>query len=367
MRATNIFIMATALALSATSAAFAGSTPPAGLRGTFDPRGKAFTLLWDDLSQAHVAGYNVYRRDSLTGSARKINTYTVPVSVYADRVDGRKFFYSVRSVFHDGTESADSAIVESTPDARVYAFAPDGGASVKLSAALARRLSAGGNSLGATLAVRFHDESARAEGASLRKVRIGLERLDTGTPVDDFDFGSEVVEISIRVNAVHGRALQGAFSAAETAAPSQTKDLSLYWHNGRRLIEVGGNGGNGALTVTTAGFGTFEVRPAGPSLAFGLQKENVYPRIVTPNGDGLNDRIFFRLDNPNNASVEGVVYDVTGREVASLRMPHSTTETQTTLVWEGRDDAGAAVPSGEYVYRLKGEGKSFTGLVAVAR
>ena len=39
----------------------------------------------------------------------------------------------------------------------------------------------------------------------------------------------------------------------------------------------------------------------------------------------------------------------------------------TTLTWDGKDTSGAVVPSGAYIYRIMGEGKVFTGTVAVAR
>src|SRR3990167_4651109 len=43
-------------------------------------------------------------------------------------------------------------------------------------------------------------------------------------------------------------------------------------------------------------------------------------KLVTPNGDGKNDTFIFRCHNPRDSDVEGRVYDLSGREVASMRL-----------------------------------------------
>jgi flagellar hook assembly protein FlgD len=89
--------------------------------------------------------------------------------------------------------------------------------------------------------------------------------------------------------------------------------------------------------------------------------------LFTPNGDGLNDRVYFVFENPNNASVEGEILDKAGRHVRALPPASTQTGIGTTMTWDGKDDHGVTVPGGAYIYKIKGEGKTFTGSVGVAR
>ena len=94
---------------------------------------------------------------------------------------------------------------------------------------------------------------------------------------------------------------------------------------------------------------------------------DVVPRIFSPNGDGINDVVYFKVDNPRLAHVSGVVIDMTGAHVASLVAVSDNIPTPDSLVWDGKDDNGNQVPSGPYVYRIDGDGSILSGVVVVAR
>lgn len=100
-----------------------------------------------------------------------------------------------------------------------------------------------------------------------------------------------------------------------------------------------------------------------PGWALGLT--DVSASIVTPNGDGFNDQIQFVLDNPTASSVEGRLYDMNGREVATLGL--SSTGTVTTLVWDGRSFGGGRLESGVYLYQITDGDARINGVVALAR
>lgn len=99
-------------------------------------------------------------------------------------------------------------------------------------------------------------------------------------------------------------------------------------------------------------------------------------RIVTPNGDGLNDIAIFCVDNPADSDLTGKIYSVLGSEVASMG-PKETparascpagvlgTSAQS-LIWDGRSN-GAVVRSGIYIYRVTLEQKVFSGTLIVVR
>ena len=72
----------------------------------------------------------------------------------------------------------------------------------------------------------------------------------------------------------------------------------------------------------------------------------VAPRILSPNGDGANDKAHFVLDNPEQLTVSGEIFDLSGARVASLPAGVDA------LLWDGKDDTGQKVPGGIYIYQI---------------
>lgn len=95
-------------------------------------------------------------------------------------------------------------------------------------------------------------------------------------------------------------------------------------------------------------------------------------RVVTPNGDGLNDRLFLCYDNFSDSGVTGRIYTLLGAEVASMshvRSPLAGCAGGTLpqhASWNGRTSEGA-VRGGIYVYRIEAEGKIHAGTFLVVR
>jgi hypothetical protein len=104
----------------------------------------------------------------------------------------------------------------------------------------------------------------------------------------------------------------------------------------------------------------------GASLALGsVTLTSVYPRIITPNGDGATDKVGFHFENPELLPVEGKIFDLSGARVASLA-PAGTDPTGL-LLWDGKDSEGRSVSGGIYLYQIDFQGKNITGTVVVAR
>ena len=97
--------------------------------------------------------------------------------------------------------------------------------------------------------------------------------------------------------------------------------------------------------------------------AFELPKEAVYPRIFSPNGDGINDVVYFDVANVSLDSLEGWIYDREGQPVADIRFDPGFLQG----VWDGRDRDGRIARAGIYIYEIRGGGKSVTGTVVVAK
>lgn len=103
---------------------------------------------------------------------------------------------------------------------------------------------------------------------------------------------------------------------------------------------------------------------AGAQSLGGVTLTEVVPRVVTPNGDLLNDVIFFKFDDTvSGLPIESEVYDIQGAKVSDLTLNSN----ETALLWNGKDDSGRAVPSGIYIYSIKLGGRQATGTVVVAR
>lgn len=97
----------------------------------------------------------------------------------------------------------------------------------------------------------------------------------------------------------------------------------------------------------------------------GIVLTEVAPRIVTPNGDALNDKIFFKFDSSlTGLPLETDILDVNGAKVSHLQVDSINDKY---LTWDGRDTSGKHVSAGIYVYSIK-LGKSMaSGTIVVAR
>ena len=96
--------------------------------------------------------------------------------------------------------------------------------------------------------------------------------------------------------------------------------------------------------------------------------DRVFPRLFTPNGDGVNDVVFFDVVNPSLDNVNGKIFDVSGSPVADLKpAPPSGVLQPDSLMWDGKDGNGNSVRGGVYLYRIRMGEKVATGTVVVAK
>lgn len=370
-QARKFLFLAIAISVSAPALGAAFDGHPHGLKGVLSPNRSAFTLLWEPVAQA--VGYNIYRRSSLKGDPVKVNAYLSSLTVFADRVDGRTYYYSVAAVDASGAESAPSFLVDSSPDTRVIYLAPDGVTCVILPQNAADMLRPAHNPYGVALTIQLKEEDIAQNRDIVREVRLQLVRTDTGEEIKDVAFPAPGALVYVGYHMVNGQLARGAPRAAGSehalvsgAAPEA---LVLYWNNGVSWIELGGINDRNAQTVNTVSpvLGHYQLRTASKASALSLEKSNVFPSLFTPNGDGFNDQVYFVLDNPNGAAVTGEIFDLMGRHIATLPAPSQPLGPATTLTWIGLDSQGSSVPSGLYVYRIKGDGTTLTGTIAVGR
>jgi hypothetical protein len=147
--------------------------------------------------------------------------------------------------------------------------------------------------------------------------------------------------------------------------PPNMNDLGAYWFNGSQWVKMYGKVDSLSQTVNLASpnLGVYQVRAQARSAGAVFDLSNLSSRVITPNGDGLNDTLIFSYDpGPNNVQPVGKIFDLQGAYVADMApgiVPN-------TLTWNGYMN-GLPVHSGVYVYRITGDGKTFTGSIVVAR
>jgi hypothetical protein len=353
--------------------------PPNGLKASLDPSGQAFTLLWEAPTENEdgsplrdLTGYNIYRRTSLFGVPIKITPNPVTITAFADRVSGLTNYYTIRSVDSSFNESEDSLIADSSPDTNIIYISSDGVSHVLLPDSVNNLLRSAFNKYGVPLTLQLVEQPLPSDGSVVRNVRLQLVRTDNNQPLDDLAFAKPQATVAVGYNVINGEVGRGSpiLGNRATALSGVTpQNLSLFWFNGVTWVRIGGTLDTLEKVIKTKSsfLGSYQLRALAGSTSLNLAQGNVYPRLFTPNGDGLNDRVYFVFENPNNASVEGEILDKAGRHVRALPPASTQTGIGTTMTWDGKDDHGVTVPGGAYIYKIKGEGKTFTGSVGVAR
>lgn len=86
-------------------------------------------------------------------------------------------------------------------------------------------------------------------------------------------------------------------------------------------------------------------------------------RIITPNGDGINDIFTINFENPKDSFVSGAIYDVAGRNIGDMKLSSDGMK----IYWNGRDLMENAVDAGSYIYQIRSPEYVYNGLVIVAR
>ena len=101
---------------------------------------------------------------------------------------------------------------------------------------------------------------------------------------------------------------------------------------------------------------------AAPLAPTGFDFTGPTTRVVTPNGDGFNDAVFFRFANPRDSAGTIRLYDLRGRHLRDLAINVGDTSES----WDARVD-GRIVDSGIYIYVLTVERRTYSGAVLVVR
>jgi len=184
---------------------------------------------------------------------------------------------------------------------------------------------------------------------------------DNETPeeIESFSFAKpkSSVSLSYEVNS------QGVVKGTNIKASQAGRNLALFWFNGIEWVKLGARTDTDeqVITIRMKKLGKYKIKEAFAATEFTLNK--VFPRIFTPNNDGLNDVVNFEYANPNEKGVVCRIFDIRGALVRQLDIG----QTETSFAWDGKDEKGRVSPSGVYIYQLEGEGKVVNGTVILAK
>jgi hypothetical protein len=233
--------------------------------------------------------------------------------------------------------------------------------------------------VGDDLWLDWASHSSEESGRVIRSIELEMQAASSGNAVTTVVFDPPVMRVVIGYSVVNGNIVAGAptgnassigrsqaITAAAPVIPASqaASQLSLFWYNGNEWVKGTGsvNAVDATVSFTGGRAGKFQIRAA--THASGTVLTRVYPRIITPNGDGWNDKVIFQFDNSDLLPLSGKVFDITGASVASLAAGPNP---DSTLTWDGKDSGGRTVPAGIYLYQISVGGTNETGTVVVAR
>ena len=300
-------------------------------------------------SADELAGYTVYRATNIC-EPNFVNVGNLPSTATAvtDNTGGLNYFYRVCSYNSLGTSS--NVVTLSSLGERSY-FLDDCTTRAVLDDKTAAALNADVNGVGDIRLARTRRPQDVGNGVFQS---VEFKPMLNGS--------SELKDFVLPSTAPAGSLSAAAFAPA---AGATTDDLGAFWYNGAEFKKMYGRIDPAAQTVTveSPNLGVYQVRAQARSAGAVFDISNLSGRVITPNGDGLNDVAIFTYDpGPKNISPAGRVFDVRGSVVAEM-LPGLVPNT---LTWDGRM-SGRPATSGVYAYRITGDGKTFTGTTVVAR
>lgn len=312
-----------------------------------------------------LQGYQVTRSTTACApSFVSLSTLSFTTTTITDNSMGLNYFYRVKSF---NTEGVSTNVVTLSALGERGFFLDDCDSTMIMDATVATMLNAATNGLGGDIRVLAERRPQDVGGAVFQSAQWRAF-LNGVSELKNFAW-SKPVRVTLRFDVDGSGAPTPSTSAYSPssfgAAAASAQHLGMYWYNGGEYKKMYGKVDTVGQTVTveTPNLGLYQVRSLFRAAGAVFDLSNISGRVLTPNGDGLNDVVIFTYDpGPANAPVAGRIYDVNGSFVADMApglVPN-------TITWDGRMN-GRPAASGVYVYRVQGDGKTFTGTVVVAK
>ncbi|MBI4676477.1 MAG: gliding motility-associated C-terminal domain-containing protein [Elusimicrobia bacterium] len=366
---------------------------PAGLSAALTPDGSSITITWG-ATRSNIDGsifkdilapsgweldrYEIYRATSIARAGWTLAASTpcsAPGASAAVPEPGRVYYYKVvsRDSFAGGWTDESMAV-----DTRgnLYAVGADQVTRIKVPAELAGQLRAEGNPYGVPLFVRVKERPQDLGGKVVKSVSFDAYQAPTAQPAP-LQLAGSGMDVVLRYETAGGAIVpsgagegsSGPRAAAALQPSVRASDamtsLAAYLASGADAIKLYGSVDSYLQTVQVQSslLGNYQIRTVLRDLGFNFDVSGVTNKVITPNGDGLNDTVVFVFDNPKDSGFSGKVFDAKGAYVSEMRPgPLS----RNSLMWDGKSNGGA-VSRGVYIYQIKAEDKVHNGTVVVIR
>ena len=353
---------------------------------------RAVTERTDGSPLTNLADYEIYISSNVLAPMNQwvLVTTVTATSWTTAAAPNSPAYYALRAVDTGGVQSGYTHIIDDGAELVHYFISSDGFTRAQVPQNAANVLRQEYNTFGTDLTLQWTEVPAEETGRVVRAMTLQAISANTGNVVTGVSINPPALIGIIGYSVSNGQIVSGtpkyswvgtvnspaaplqmtmaAPSAALIPTSQAASDLSLFWYTGVEWVKTTGqvDTTNNDMSFTGSRLGSFQIRVASHAPGGGSQitLTSVYPRIITPNGDGWNDKAIFQFDNPQLLPLSGKIFDLTGRSVASLAAGPNP---DSTLVWDGKDSGGRVVPAGIYLYSVTTQGATLTGTVVVAR
>lgn len=312
--------------------------------------------------------YRIYSAGDVYGSwqlaAVVTDTRAETITWTGSRSPAATLFYKVRALDAYGNESADSMMCDTSAEQNIICVSKDSTITVKIPAAMADVLYRD-NVFKDDIIILVDNLSETGVPGTVAACELSAVKASTDEKISGFKFTKPQAHISITYDvAQRAAAIANPLRTAAASADVGGSELSMFWHNGNEWVKLSSVIGAGTLSTVSSRLGKYMLKSSLRATSFTLTK--VYPRIFTPNGDGLNDYVEFQFENPQDGNPYGMIYDMRGARVAELKKGNN----YDSLIWDGRMSSGSVALPGAYVYQIEvtgAETKTINGVVILAK
>jgi len=350
--------------------------PPAGIYGEISSEGLTFTIHFSSVVMnedrtpcTDIAGYRLWMSTGIFAPFVSVST-TTELSFTIMRTTDTVRFYALTSFDRTtpfANESEMSMFIDDSDDMNLWVVSSD--AVVRIPSKAGEILRKGFDDNVIVEIQRNTSEENYPQGRILRSIDFNAVENNSQTSVN-FAFDSKIeIEIFYKVSS-DGTIVSsdGTITSLEINESKAKETLALFWFNGVEWIKLGGevDTDRNSVKTFTNHLGRFQLRVSKRSGKFSIF-DGPIPKIITPNGDGLNDFCQWTFDNPNEYAPSGEIFDIRGRKVADMKLGLDISNNSGTLSWDGTDLNSRFVAPGVYIWQIKAEGKVYNGTIVVAR